>query len=160
MIELGDPLEAKQYLKAMIADMLGESFDAEESFYFSFEHLATSKPKGERVVTMLAVEGEPNYQPGASAKNQMLVQMAVLDLVSKKGDILGQEQAKASTYRFCWLLLQSIFQDYSDRQIPFFKFENSRILPLEAKELPDYYGSLLTFRITGLAPTSDTFYNP
>lgn len=160
MIEIGDPLAVKQYLKEKIVGMLDESFNPDTAFFLSYEHMANSKPKGDRIITMLAVEGEPTYQPGASARNQMLVQMAVLDLVSKKGDFSAQELAKSNTYVLCWNILQSIFQDYSDRQILSFKFENSRILPLEAKELPDYYGSLLTFRITGLAPVSDPFYTP
>ena len=159
MINLETPSALKTYLKDKATAVFAE-LNLEKGFFRSFNEFIKTQVKADRVFIILSVEGEPAYTPGATTKNQMLVQMAIMDLCAKKDDFDAIEQAKADTYVIAWKLLQSIFQDYSNRDIVSFKIDGSRILPLESEDATSYFGSLLYFRVTGLAPTSEEFYQP
>lgn len=160
MIDLRTPSEARSYLKDK-ALLVFPELDLEKGFFRSYEQARKAqKNAADTIFICLSVEGEPQHTPGAPVKNTMLIQLAIMQLVSAKDDFDAQESAKASCYTLAWNMLQNMFQDYASREITSFKIDGSRILELESDDLQSYFGSLLLFRITGIAPHTQPFYNP
>lgn len=157
MIPIEDPSQLKDYVRSKCLQVFPE-MDQQKAFYRSFIQAKKDNRRPNRIFITLGVEGEPSYTPGETARNQMVCQMAILDLVSGKDNFEGQEQAQTNTYRLSWEILQAIFQDYAEQKVRSFKVNDSRIVPLESEDLPDYYGSLLVFRVTGLSATQEPFY--
>ena len=160
MIDLRTPSEARAYLKGKAAQIF-PALDPEKGFFGSYEQARKEhKSAADTIFICLSVEGEPQHTPGAPVKNTMLIQLAIMNLVPAKDDFTAQEAAKSSCYTLAWHLLQSIFQDYASRQVMSFKIDGSRILEIESDDLQSYFGALLLFRVTGIAPHINPFYQP
>lgn len=164
MAEISQPTELKNYLKGKY-QVLFPSAVLEKSFFRSFNELQKNqKNLANDVFCTLSIEGEPTYEMGGQAKNVMLVQVVFLKKVEDRDNFELIELAQSETYAKCWSLLQTMLGDYgkfgpNEPGVLSFKVTGSRIVPLESDNLPDYFGSLLMFRITGRPPLN-YMYNP